>query len=102
MEQSREMYSEGLEIVLKAWKDETVSFDGKFWKAPQPVEVLPKPHQRPHPPVYQATVSPESLEQAARLGVHLQLAAPFTYRTYREAWKDELQKLLKGYEASCQ
>lgn len=101
MEQSREMYSEGLEIVLRAWKEETVSFEGKFWKAPQPVEVLPKPHQRPHPPVYQATVSPESFEQAARLGVNLQLAAPFTYRTYRETWKDELQKHLKGYEETC-
>lgn len=101
MEKSREMYAEGLDIVLKAWKQETVSFDGEFWSAPNPVEVLPKPHQRPHPPVYQATVSPESFEQAARLGVHLQLAAPFTYRTYRERWKDELQSLLKGYEEAC-
>jgi alkanesulfonate monooxygenase SsuD/methylene tetrahydromethanopterin reductase-like flavin-dependent oxidoreductase (luciferase family) len=101
MEQSREMYNEGLDIVLKAWTQDTVSFDGKFWKAPNAVEVLPKPHQRPHPPVYQATISPESFDQAARLGVHLQLAAPFTYRTYRERWKDELQKSLKGFEAKC-
>ena len=84
MDQSREMLAEGLDIVLKSWTQEKISYKGKFWTIPEPVELLPKPVQKPHPPVYQATISPESFEQAARAGVNLQMASPFTYRTYRE------------------
>lgn len=101
MEKSRAMYAEGLDILLKAWTQEKVSHRGEFWTIPEPVELLPKPFQVPHPPIYQAAVSPESFDQAARDGVHLQLAAPFTYRTYRERWKDALQESLRGYEARC-
>ena len=99
MDQSREMLAEGLDIVLKSWTQEKVSYRGKFWTIPEPVELLPKPVQKPHPPVYQATISPESFEQAARSGVHLQMASPFTYRTYRERWMDELEKNCRHYEA---
>jgi len=101
MEESRAMYAEGLDIVLKAWTQEKIAYDGKFWKIPQPVELLPKPYRRPHPPIYQATVSPDSFEAAARDGVNLQMAAPFTYRNYRERWRDVLEETLKGYEANC-
>ncbi len=101
MDQSREMLAEGLDIVLKSWTQEKISYRGKFWTIPEPVELLPKPVQKPHPPVYQATISPESFEQAARSGVHLQMASPFTYRTYRERWMDELEKNCRHYEAVC-
>ena len=71
MDQSREMLAEGLDIVLKSWTQEKISYKGKFWTIPEPVEVLPKPVQKPHPPVYQATISPESFEQAARAGINI-------------------------------
>ena len=67
MDKSREMLAEGLDIVLKSWTQEKISYQGKFWTIPEPVELLPKPVQKPHPPVYQATISPESFEQAAHL-----------------------------------
>jgi alkanesulfonate monooxygenase SsuD/methylene tetrahydromethanopterin reductase-like flavin-dependent oxidoreductase (luciferase family) len=101
MDKSREMLGEGLDIVLKSWTQEKVSYRGAFWTIPQPVEVLPKPVQKPHPPIYQATISPESFEQAARLGVHLQMASPFTYRTYRERWMDELEGNCRRFESLC-
>ena len=101
MDKSREMFNEGLDIVLKAWTEEKITYKGKFWTIPEPVEVLPKPVQKPHPPIYQATISPESFEQAARLGANLQFASPFTYRTYREAWMDELEKHCQHYEKQC-
>ena len=101
MDQSREMLAEGLDIVLKSWTQEKVSYKGKFWNIPEPVEVLPKPVQKPFPPVYQATISPESFEQAARAGINIQMASPFTYRTYRETWMDELEKNCAHYEAVC-
>jgi alkanesulfonate monooxygenase SsuD/methylene tetrahydromethanopterin reductase-like flavin-dependent oxidoreductase (luciferase family) len=80
MNRSREMLAEGLDIILKSWTQEKISYRGEFWTIPEPVELLPKPVQKPHPPIYQATISPESFEQAARSGVHLQMASPFTYR----------------------
>src|SRR5581483_2901671 len=101
MEHSRAMFNEGLEIIVKAWTQEKVAHRGDFWTIEEPVEVLPKPVQQPHPPIYQATISPESFEQAARGGWHLQFATPFTYRTYRERWLDELEAQCKRYEALC-
>ena len=101
MDQSREMLAEGLDIVLKSWTQEKISYKGKYWTIPEEVEVLPKPVQKPHPPVYQATISPESFEQAARAGINLQMASPFTYRTYRETWMDELEKNCQHYDKVC-
>jgi alkanesulfonate monooxygenase SsuD/methylene tetrahydromethanopterin reductase-like flavin-dependent oxidoreductase (luciferase family) len=101
MEESRTMFAEGLEIVLKAWTEERITHHGKYWTIPDPVEVLPKPIQAPHPPVYQAAISPESFEAAARGGWHLQLATPFTYRTYRETWMNALEASCRRYEALC-
>lgn len=101
MEHSRAMFTEGMELTRRAWTEETVSHHGRFWTVPTPVEVLPKPVQTPHPPIWQATVSPESFTQAADGGYHLQLATPFTYRTYRERWMEELESHLAEYEAAC-
>ncbi len=101
MKESRAMFLEGMDIVLRAWTEERITHHGRFWTIPEPVEVLPKPVQQPHPPIYQATVSPESFAQAAQAGYHLQLATPFTYRTYRERWIDELQFQLGEYEQQC-
>ncbi len=104
MEASRGMYEEGLDIILDAWTKDTISHDGEFWKIREPVEVLPKPIQKPHPPLYQACISPESFRNAARRGAHLQIASPFSYRTYREAWIDRLAESIEAYEqerAAC-
>jgi alkanesulfonate monooxygenase SsuD/methylene tetrahydromethanopterin reductase-like flavin-dependent oxidoreductase (luciferase family) len=101
MEESREMYAEGLELVRRAWTEEKIAADGRYWKIPQPVEVLPKPYQKPHPPIYQACISPDSFRTAAQGGLNLQLASPFTYRTYREAWIDKLAENLGIYESEC-
>ena len=60
--------------------------------------MLPKLVQEPHPPIYQPTISPESFEQAAKNGWSLQLAAPFSYRTYREEWIPKLSDGIKRYE----
>ncbi len=102
MEQSREMYAEGLDLVIRAWTEETVTHKGKFWTVPEPVEVLPKPVQTPHPPIYQACISPDSFASAAESGCNLQLASPFTYRTYRESWIDKLEESLQDYERACE
>lgn len=101
MDESREMFNEGLDVVVKAWTQDKFTHKGKYWTIADPVEVLPKPVQTPHPPIYQATISPESFDQAARHGWNLQFATPFTYRTYREVWMDRLEEHCQRYEGLC-
>ncbi len=65
---SREQFAEALEIIQTAWSDEPVQHDGRFWKIPE-VDVLPKPVQRPGPPIFVAAISPESVVWAAEHGL---------------------------------
>ncbi|MEZ5855370.1 MAG: LLM class flavin-dependent oxidoreductase [Hyphomicrobiaceae bacterium] len=98
MDKSREMTIEATDVVIKAWTQEKITHNGTFWTIPDPVEVLPKPVQQPTPPMYTAVISPESFKFAAERGLNLQMASPFTYRTYRENWMGELEKSVKLYE----
>jgi alkanesulfonate monooxygenase SsuD/methylene tetrahydromethanopterin reductase-like flavin-dependent oxidoreductase (luciferase family) len=56
MDEARERSTEALEIIRQAWTQDSFSYDGKFWQIPE-VSVLPKPVQKPHPPIWQAAVS---------------------------------------------
>jgi alkanesulfonate monooxygenase SsuD/methylene tetrahydromethanopterin reductase-like flavin-dependent oxidoreductase (luciferase family) len=67
IEESSARFRECVEIVLAAWRDERLSYEGRFWRY-DGVEVLPKPLQIPHPPVWLAATSPESIRRAAEKG----------------------------------
>ena len=58
---------ECVDIVLAAFRDGRVNHRGKHWVF-EDVEVLPKPVQRPHPPVWLAASSPEAVQRAAESG----------------------------------
>ena len=66
-EESTSRFHEAVEIVLRAWTEEKVSFAGQHYQI-EPVEVLPKPLQQPHPPVWMAATSDGALEWAASRG----------------------------------
>lgn len=53
--------------VLEAWRSEKLTYDGRFWSF-RDIEVLPNPTQAPHPPVWLAATSRESIERAAEKG----------------------------------
>lgn len=101
MEKSRELFAEGMDILIKAWTNEFIEYHGEFYTISPPVRVLPKPVQEPHPPIYMATITPPSFQIAAKQGYHLQLAAPFSYRIYRHEWIDHLAETLAKYEAEA-
>ena len=76
MGESRARFQEGLEIIKRAWTQETFSYEGKFHTFHN-VTVLPRPLQRPTPPIYTAAaITPESFVNAGRQGYSL-LLAPF-------------------------
>ncbi|MCH2521112.1 MAG: LLM class flavin-dependent oxidoreductase [Dehalococcoidia bacterium] len=62
-----ERFRENVQIVVEAWKNERLTYHGKYWDFDD-VEVLPKPYQDPHPPVWMAATSRDSIEAAAKLG----------------------------------
>ena len=66
-EESAARFREAVDIVLAAWKSERLTFSGRFHHF-ENVEVLPRPLQQPHPPVWLAASSDDSIERAARDG----------------------------------
>jgi alkanesulfonate monooxygenase SsuD/methylene tetrahydromethanopterin reductase-like flavin-dependent oxidoreductase (luciferase family) len=66
-EESRERFDEAVEIMQRAWTEDRFSYDGRFFKVPE-VSVIPKPVQRPHPPLYQVCVTKDGIENTALRG----------------------------------
>jgi alkanesulfonate monooxygenase SsuD/methylene tetrahydromethanopterin reductase-like flavin-dependent oxidoreductase (luciferase family) len=69
-DERREMSTEALEIILQAWTEASVTYQGKYWQFDEALPV-PKPYQQPHPPIWFAAHSPTSLEYAARHNFHV-------------------------------
>jgi alkanesulfonate monooxygenase SsuD/methylene tetrahydromethanopterin reductase-like flavin-dependent oxidoreductase (luciferase family) len=68
--ETRALWEEALEVVVGAWTNEVFSWEGKYFKIP-PREIIPKPLQKPHPPLWCASTGPETHEVAGRKGVGL-------------------------------
>jgi alkanesulfonate monooxygenase SsuD/methylene tetrahydromethanopterin reductase-like flavin-dependent oxidoreductase (luciferase family) len=66
-DESRDRLEEGVKVIRAAWQSEHLTFAGRFTKVDS-LTILPRPLQKPHPPMYVAAVSPESYEWAARDG----------------------------------
>ncbi|MBT6983932.1 MAG: LLM class flavin-dependent oxidoreductase, partial [Rhodospirillaceae bacterium] len=74
---SREMFFESMEILMKCFSGEKFSHKGKFWSVDD-VELYPRPVQSPNPPIYMAAVSPPSYALAAKHGFSILRAPRFT------------------------
>ena len=70
--ESYQRYREAVEIVLEAWTSERNTYDGDYYHF-ENVEVLPKPRQQPHPPVWLAASSAESITWAGEQGFSIML-----------------------------
>jgi alkanesulfonate monooxygenase SsuD/methylene tetrahydromethanopterin reductase-like flavin-dependent oxidoreductase (luciferase family) len=66
-EESAPRFHEAVDIVLEAWTNEKLSYQGKYFSY-DGVEVLPKPLQTPHPPVWMAASSTNAIDWAASKG----------------------------------
>ncbi len=77
-DESGPRFHEAVDIVLKAWTNQRMSHQGRFFQY-ENVEVLPKPVQAPHPPVWMAASSTPAIEWAASQG-HSILMDPHSSR----------------------
>lgn len=76
IDESRERFREAVTVMIKAWTDETLTFHGRFTNV-ENIWVLPKPVQKPHPPLYVAiSTSPSTVEWAARQQIQPILGGP--------------------------
>ena len=65
---STPMWDEALHLLPRLWTEETVSFKGKYYNIPER-EVVPKPIQKPHPPLWVAGTSPGTYKRAGERGI---------------------------------
>ena len=72
---SQEHFFEGMDIIKKAWTQESFSHEGKHYQVPE-VSITPRPVQQPFPPTYVACFSQPTLMYAARNGFDC-IFAPF-------------------------
>lgn len=94
--ESHGRYQESVEIIRQAWTQETVTYDGKYYKV-RNVKALPKPVQQPHPPIWSAcAVTPESFTFAGQKGFN-PMIVPFAYPKH-----EDLQEKLKYYWLALQ
>ncbi len=94
---TREMWSEALRHIVGAWTEDSYQADGKHWRMGGPRRVVPKPLQKPHPPLWGATSSPEGHKEIGRHGLGL---CSFTVGVPPEDLTDRLHLYREGL-AEC-
>jgi alkanesulfonate monooxygenase SsuD/methylene tetrahydromethanopterin reductase-like flavin-dependent oxidoreductase (luciferase family) len=67
-EKSREMWQEAMRVIPQMWMQERFSHRGRFFSIPER-PIIPKPIQKPHPPMWVAATSPEAWELAGLNGL---------------------------------
>lgn len=93
LDDSRQLFEENIELILKLWTSDNVTWKGLSRPPLHDVTINPKPVQDPHPPLWiGGGGSPETAELAARLALPLALPSAFAdptrfvpvVQTYRE------------------
>ena len=92
--ESRERFQESLDVIIAAWTNDRFSHEGKYYKFDN-VCVIPKPFQKPHPPLRIAATTRETFPQVGRQGLPVFVGLRGMDRPtladslneYRAAWK---------------
>jgi alkanesulfonate monooxygenase SsuD/methylene tetrahydromethanopterin reductase-like flavin-dependent oxidoreductase (luciferase family) len=66
--QLHDQWLEALEMIPRMWSSDVFTHQGRFFRVP-PTQVVPKPVQRPHPPMFAACSKPDSARHVGRLGL---------------------------------
>ena len=91
---TRDMWEESLTMIPKIWESDTFEWQGRFWNVP-PREVLPKPYQKPHPPIWVAALQPATYQIAAEKGIGvmaLGVSAPSVLEPHIKDYRETIKK----------
>ncbi len=67
-DETKKTWDEFVHCLPKMWTQERFSYQGRSWSMPQRT-ILPKPYQKPHPPMWVAVTSPGTEIDAAERGI---------------------------------
>src|ERR671932_1824819 len=96
-EQKRAQWEECLDAVARMFVEEPFAgLDGKFVRMP-PRNVMPKPKQKPHPPLWVACSRRDTILLAARKGLGA-LSFSFVEPEAAKEWVDEYYALIESEE----
>ena len=91
--ENRGRFDEALEVIRLAWTKERFSYHGTYYQV-EDVSVVPRPVQRPHPPIRVAVHSGESFAHIGDLGLPIYSGTTTTpmpqLREYMALYRDRL------------
>ena len=67
-DETKKTWDEFVHCLPKMWTQERFSYQGRSWSMPQRT-IVPKPYQKPHPPMWVAVTSPGTEIDAAERGM---------------------------------
>lgn len=68
--ESKAVWEESLRVICAMFlHDPFPGWHGKYYQYLPPRDIIPKPVQKPHPPIWVAATSPSTFAEAARLGL---------------------------------
>jgi alkanesulfonate monooxygenase SsuD/methylene tetrahydromethanopterin reductase-like flavin-dependent oxidoreductase (luciferase family) len=92
--ENRARFDEALDIIRLAWTEERFSYEGAFYRV-ENLAVVPKPLQRPHPPIRVAVHTEESFAHIGDLGLPIYSGTTTTplpqLRAYLDVYRARLQ-----------
>ncbi len=94
MDEARERFNEGAEIILRGLEEGFVEANGKYYQQPR-IEVRPRPIGSFRDRRYMVCMSPDSFEVAAELGMGVMMFSQFPY----EQLKDRIDHYRQDYRA---
>jgi alkanesulfonate monooxygenase SsuD/methylene tetrahydromethanopterin reductase-like flavin-dependent oxidoreductase (luciferase family) len=90
--ESRDRFREILDIIEQAWTKPSSSYEGEYYRF-KDVAVVPKPYQKPLPPIRIAASTPDTFPAIGRRG------APIFASVRHTTWAD-LAKQIRSYHAA--
>ena len=67
-EETKAQWEEAVKMIPRMWTEDPFSHEGHYYKVP-PRSVIPKPVQKPHPPLWLACSQPDSFTTAGEMGM---------------------------------
>ncbi|MDT4892447.1 MAG: hypothetical protein QOE97_1482 [Pseudonocardiales bacterium] len=87
---TREEWEEATRLLPKLWTEEKFAYHGRFFDWDDEITVVPRPVQKPHPPLWVASTQPDTCALAGQKGLGLlmpQLGGPDNARESIAAYK---------------
>ncbi|MCE2464350.1 MAG: LLM class flavin-dependent oxidoreductase, partial [Dehalococcoidia bacterium] len=93
--ESRARFQESLEVIIRAWTNDRLSYEGEYYTFDN-VVVMPRPYQKPYPPIRIAATTRETFPQVGSMGYPIFVGLrgmdlpdlAHHIGVYRQAWRE--------------